>query len=68
MLSAQGLKPVSPEQGAAVAKEIGAKYAECSAKTGQGLQEVFTLALRESMKSGGRWSKIGGKQGKCVIL
>ena len=67
MLSAQGLKPVSPEQGAAVAKEIGAKYAECSAKTGQGLQEVFTLALRESMK-GGRWTNIRGKPRKCVIM
>ncbi|KAG8835291.1 Rho GTPase [Serendipita sp. 399] len=67
MLSAQGLKPVSPEQGAAVAKEINAKYAECSAKTGQGLQEVFTLALRESMK-GRRWTKIKEKKRRCPIL
>ncbi|KIM29054.1 hypothetical protein M408DRAFT_329077 [Serendipita vermifera MAFF 305830] len=67
MLSAQGLKPVSPEQGGAVAKEIGAKYIECSAKTGQGLQDVFTLALRESMK-GSRWTKISGKTRKCVLM
>ena len=67
MLSAQGLKPVSPEQGGAIAKEIGAKYIECSAKTGQGLQDVFTLALRESMK-GGRWTKIRGKQRKCIVV
>ncbi|CAG7845927.1 Transforming protein RhoA AltName: Full=Gb; AltName: Full=p21; Flags: Precursor [Serendipita indica DSM 11827] len=67
MLSAQGLKPVSPEQGGAVAKEIGSKYAECSAKTGQGLQDVFTLALRESMR-GRRWNKIREKPKKCVVL
>jgi Rho family protein len=62
MLSAQGQAPVSPEQGAAVAREIGAKYAECSAKTGVGVQDVFALALHESMK--GRWSK----PRRCVIV
>lgn len=65
MLSAQGLKPISPEQGAVVAKEIGAKYAECSAKTGQGLKEVFALALKESMK--GKWSKLRTKERKCLV-
>lgn len=64
MLSAQGQTPVTSEQGAAVAKEIGARYIECSAKTGQGVQEVFTLALKESMK--GKWGKIV-KQRRCVI-
>jgi len=64
MLSAQGLTPVSSEQGAAVAKEIGAKYIECSAKTGKGVKDVFNLALRESMK--GKWGKI--KQRKCVVI
>jgi len=67
MLSAQGLKPVSPEQGAAVAKEIGAKYTECSAKTGQGLRDVFTLALKESVRS--RWSsKLRQKERKCMLM
>jgi Rho family, other len=67
MLSAQGLKPVSPEQGGAVAKEIGAKYTECSAKTGQGLRDVFTLALKESMRS--RWSnKLRQKEKKCMLM
>jgi Rho family, other len=67
MLSAQGLKPVSSEQGAAVAKEIGAKYAECSAKTGQGLRDVFTLALKESLRS--RWSnKLRQKEKKCMLM
>ncbi|TFK25829.1 signal transducer [Coprinopsis marcescibilis] len=65
MLSAQGQAPITPDQGAAVAKEIGAKYIECSAKTGTGVQDVFGLALRESMK--GRWGKIVNQK-RCVIV
>jgi len=64
MLSAQGQTPVTPEQGAEVAREIGAKYVECSAKTGSGVQDVFALALRESMK--GKWGKIA-RQRRCVV-
>jgi len=64
MLSAQGQVPVTPEQGAAVARDIGAKYTECSAKTGNGVQDVFSLALRESMR--GKWGKIV-KQRRCVV-
>jgi len=64
MLGAQGQAPVSSEQGAEVAKEIGAKYIECSAKTGVGVQEVFQLALRESMR--GKWGKIG-KRRACIV-
>ncbi|GJE97037.1 signal transducer [Phanerochaete sordida] len=64
MLSAQGQTPITPEQGAAVAREIGAKYIECSAKQGAGVQEVFSLALKESMR--GRWGKMV-KQRRCVI-
>ncbi|KAI0693869.1 P-loop containing nucleoside triphosphate hydrolase protein [Cytidiella melzeri] len=64
MLNAQGQTPITPEQGAAVAREIGAKYIECSAKTGTGVQEVFNLALKESMK--GKWGKMV-KQRRCVV-
>jgi len=64
MLGAQGQTPVSPEQGAEVAREIGAKYIECSAKTGAGVQEVFHLALRESMR--GKWGRMGKKRA-CII-
>lgn len=64
MLGAQGQKPVTPEQGAEVAQEIGAKYIECSAKTGSGVQEVFALALRESMK--GKWGKIARRR-QCIV-
>lgn len=65
MLGAQGQTPVSPEQGAEVATEIGAKYIECSAKTGVGVQEVFHLALRESMR--GKWRKMGRRRA-CILL
>ncbi|TFK46036.1 hypothetical protein OE88DRAFT_1715171 [Heliocybe sulcata] len=65
MLSAQGQTPVTSEQGMAIAKEIGAKYMECSAKTGVGVQEVFTSALKESMK--GRWKR-RVKDKRCVVL
>jgi Rho family protein len=65
MLGAQGQVPVTPDQGGAVAREIGAKYIECSAKTGSGVQDVFNLALRESMK--GRWGKMV-KQRRCVVV
>jgi Rho family protein len=65
MLSAQGQAPVTPEHGAAVAKDIGAGYRECSAKTGKGVKEVFDAALRESLK--GRWGRTI-KQRKCIVM
>jgi Rho family protein len=65
MLAAQGQTPVTAETGTAVAQEIGAKYIECSAKTGFGVKEVFNLALRESMK--GKWFRSKGNR-KCMIL
>jgi len=65
MLSAQGQAPVTPEHGAAVAKDIGAGYRECSAKTGKGVKEVFDAALRESLK--GRWGRTI-KQRKCIVV
>jgi Rho family protein len=49
----------------ALAKEIGAKYVECSSKSGQGVQEVFSLAIKESMR--GRWGKMV-KQKRCVLV
>ena len=65
MLAAQGQTPVSQESGASVAREIGAKYIECSAKTGSGVQDVFNLALREGMR--GKWGKMV-KQSRCMSL
>ena len=65
MLAAQGQTPVTYETGSKVAKEIGAKYIECSAKLGTAVKDVFDLALRESMK--GKWGKIV-KSKRCVVL
>ncbi|OCH95221.1 signal transducer [Obba rivulosa] len=64
MLSAQGQLPVTSQHGEEVAREIGAKYIECSAKTGVGVHEVFQLALKESLR--GRWGKMVRKKG-CII-
>lgn len=66
MLSAQGQAPITPDQGGNVAREIGAKYVECSAKTGRGVQDVFNLALRESLK--GKWGKKIKQRSKCVVI
>ena len=65
MLAAQGQSPVTAETGSIVAREIGAKYIECSAKTGLGIKDVFNLALRESMK--GNWFRPKGAR-KCMVL
>ena len=56
LLKAQGRHPVTTMEGQAVAKRIGAKYAEVSAITGQGVEEVFDLAMKEALKGRG----IGG--------
>lgn len=41
-----------PPQGMAVAQKIGAKhYLECSAKTGEGVREVFQYATRAALLS-----------------
>ena len=66
LLAAQGVTPISPEQGMAVAKRIGAKYIECSAKTGKGVKEVFDLAMRESLK--GRMMEKIRRKNPCRIL
>jgi len=64
-LGAQGKMPVTSEQGAEVASEIGAKYIECSAKMGSGVREVFTLALQESMKCKNTNTR---RRPKCVVI
>ncbi|QRV86672.1 small guanosine triphosphatase family (GTPase)-like Ras family protein [Ceratobasidium sp. AG-Ba] len=66
MLSAQGQTPVTTEQGMAVAREINARYMECSAKFSKGVHDVFNAALKESMK--GRWGKKLRSKQRCVLL
>ncbi|TCD63059.1 GTP-binding protein Rho1 [Steccherinum ochraceum] len=60
-------RPVTPEEGMAVAHKIGAKhYLECSARTGEGVREVFQYATRAALLSR---TKGGKKHSKgCMIL
>lgn len=49
----------------AVAQKIGAaRYLECSAKTGEGVREVFEHATRAALLS----KRGGQKKSKCKIL
>ena len=45
LLKTQGLTPVTPAQGAAVAKRMGATYVECSSKEMYGVTEIFDMAV-----------------------
>ncbi|KAJ3104924.1 GTP-binding protein Rho1 [Physocladia obscura] len=65
-----GKRPLTAQQGIAVANSIGAKkYLECSARTGQGLRQVFEEAARVALarhrpdSAGGRPGQRGGKKG-----
>jgi len=50
-LKAQGEKPVTTEAGKQIASQIKADaYMECSAKTREGIQDLFILAARLSFK------------------
>jgi len=56
-------RPVSPEEGQAVAQKIGAtRYLECSAKTNEGVREVFEHATRAALTN----KRVKNK--KCTIL
>lgn len=45
LLKTQGLTPITPEQGQAVAQRMGATYVECSSKEMRGVDEVFAKAV-----------------------
>lgn len=45
LLKTQGLTPVTPEQGRAVAKKMGAVYMECSSKEQDGVEDIFDMAV-----------------------
>jgi len=57
-------RPVTPEEGLAVASKIGARhYLECSARTGEGVREVFQYATRAALL---RPSK--KKKHSCIVV
>jgi GTPase SAR1 family protein len=63
-LQKQGLKPVSKEDGESTKKTIKAvAYVECSAKTQQGVKEVFDKAIRTVLIS-----KNTQPSKKCEVL
>ncbi|KAI9866820.1 MAG: Rho GTPase [Trichoglossum hirsutum] len=76
LLKTQGLTPVTPEQGAAVAERMGAQYMECSSKEMTGVEEVFELAVNMAVgnesKGSSSSSRNGGMRRKkrtgCKIL
>ncbi|KKY20296.1 putative rho gtpase [Phaeomoniella chlamydospora] len=49
LLKTQGLTPVTPGQGQAVARRMGAMYVECSSKEMTGVHEVFELAVNTAI-------------------
>ncbi|KAG6826704.1 hypothetical protein H0H92_014798 [Tricholoma furcatifolium] len=60
-------RPVTPEEGMAVSQKIGAKhYLECSAKSGEGVREVFQFATRAALLT--RTKKSRSSKGGCMIL
>ncbi|VEL27530.1 unnamed protein product [Protopolystoma xenopodis] len=57
-------EPVKTEDGKAMAEKIGAyAYIECSAKTKEGVREVFEIATRAALQSKKRKKKM-----KCAII
>ncbi|KAI0884926.1 ras-domain-containing protein [Annulohypoxylon maeteangense] len=46
LLNAQGLTPVTTEQGAGIAEKMGAQYMECSSKEMTGVDEIFDRAIQ----------------------
>jgi Ras family protein A len=63
-LRQQQQQPVSTAEGQAVAQKIGAQYLECSARTNEGVREVFEAATRASLKT----KEVKEKKKKCVVL
>ena len=62
-LSRMKQEPVKPEQGKVMADTIGAfAYLECSAKTKEGVREVFEMATRAALQVKKK------KKGRCVLL
>ena len=62
-LMREKLEVIRPEQGKAMAEKVGAyAYLECSAKTREGVREVFITATRAALQKKGR------RKGFCTVL
>jgi Rho family protein len=69
LMAAQGVGPITRAEGEKAAKEIGARqYAECSAKEGTGVGEVFKIAVREGLRKSGPRIVGAIKKKNCVIV
>jgi Ras homolog gene family, member A len=66
-LSQIGQQPVSAKEAQAVARKFGAKYAECSAKTQDGVKAMFDLALLEAISHKDQATKPKQKP-TCALL
>jgi len=70
---------VTPEQGASVAKQMGATYVECSSKEMEGVHEIFDMAVDTAVgqevamkarkplpqqQGGGGNGVVGGRKGR----
>ncbi|KAI8818108.1 GTP-binding protein rho1 [Fimicolochytrium jonesii] len=61
--------PVTPDEGHAVAQKISAwKYLECSARTNEGVREVFEHATRAALTMTRGRKKPGSGSNKCQLL
>jgi cell division control protein 42 len=63
-LSQQKNRPIIPEQGEKLARELGVdKYVECSARTQKGLKNVFDEAIVAALEP-----SLDGQKSECLIL
>ncbi|KAK6177771.1 hypothetical protein SNE40_015806 [Patella caerulea] len=64
-LSKRKLKPVSTDEGRAMAEQINAySYLECSARTKEGVREVFETAARAALQK----KRTKGRRKVCKVL
>lgn len=65
-LKKKNQSPITISQGQQMCDKLnGKKYLECSAKTQQGLKEVFDEAIKVTLAAR---NNEGGKKSKCSIL
>mmetsp|Transcript_110591 Transcript_110591/g.155247 ORF Transcript_110591/g.155247 Transcript_110591/m.155247 type:complete len:199 (-) Transcript_110591:72-668(-) len=70
-LREKGQAPITPDEGRALAKEIGAHtYMECSALTQKGLKQVFDRAIKAVIMPDGpkQVRRKPKRQGGCAVL